>query len=120
MPLRCRFALRCGGRDRVLEHLGSAHDDAELAALMQAARRKVYPGQGELNLTGSVVPAGDAVITDRPCALLWAVLRTAYARLGFGVVGDESFEQLVLARVVEPTSKAALRFSGLFAVGYVS
>ena len=101
-----QIAERRGGRDRVLEHLGSAHDDAELAALMQAARRKVYPGQGALNLTGAAVPAGDAVITDKSSALLWAVLRTAYARLGFDVVGDESFEQLVLARVVEPTSKA--------------
>ncbi|MFN8031290.1 MAG: hypothetical protein U0Q10_13250 [Dermatophilaceae bacterium] len=34
------------------------------------------------------------------------VLGEAYARLGFDAVGDEAFKQLVLARVVEPTSKA--------------
>ena len=29
-----------------------------------------------------------------------------YARLGFDVVGDDAFKQLVLARIIEPTSKA--------------
>jgi hypothetical protein len=37
---------------------------------------------------------------------LWQVLRAGYDRLGFDAVGDEAFAQLVLARVVEPTSKA--------------
>lgn len=37
---------RQGGRDKVLEHLGSARDDAELTALLEAARRKIFPGQG--------------------------------------------------------------------------
>lgn len=40
-----QIAERQDGRDRVLEHLGSARTDAELAALVAAARRKVYPGQ---------------------------------------------------------------------------
>lgn len=57
-----QIAERQAGRDRVLEHLGSAHTDAELAALMEAARRKVFPGQGELDLSSSAVPAGHAVI----------------------------------------------------------
>lgn len=34
------------------------------------------------------------------------MLTDAYDRLGFDTVGDEAFAQLVLARVVEPTSKA--------------
>jgi len=38
--------------------------------------------------------------------LLWQVLETAYARLGFDAVGDEAFEALVLGRVIEATSKA--------------
>ena len=38
--------------------------------------------------------------------LLWAVLTSAYARLGFDVLGDEAFRAMVLARIVEPTSKA--------------
>ena len=33
-----QIAERRNGRDKVLEHLGSAHTDAELAALMETAR----------------------------------------------------------------------------------
>jgi hypothetical protein len=37
----------------------------------------------------------------------------AYERLGFDVVGDETFKDLVLARIIEPTSKAgAIRVLG--------
>ncbi|MBK8470605.1 MAG: IS1634 family transposase [Actinomycetales bacterium] len=101
-----QIAERQGGRDKVLEHLGSARTESELAALVEAARRKVYPGQGELDLSAGAVPAGHAVITSKASAVLWQVLSSAYTRLGFGAVGDESFRQLVLARIVEPTSKA--------------
>jgi hypothetical protein len=101
-----QIAERQGGRDKVLEHLGSAHTDAELSALLEAARRKVYPGQGELNLTAGSVPAGQSLITGKSSALLWHVLSSVYARLGFDALGDEPFKQLVLARVVEPVSKA--------------
>ena len=101
-----QIAERRGGRDVVLEHLGSAHTPAELAALLQTARDKTHPGQGELDLGQSPVPAGQAVITSKRSALLWHVLTSAYTRLGFDVIGDEAFEQLVLARVVEPMSTA--------------
>jgi len=101
-----QIAERQGGRDMVLEHLGSAHTDAELSALLEVARRKVYPGQGELDLAVGSVPAGQPVITGKSSALLWHVLSGAYARLGFDALGDEAFKQLVLARVVEPVSKA--------------
>lgn len=45
------------------------------------------------------------MITGKRSALLWQVLTDAYARLGFDVLGDAAFAQLVLARVNEPTSK---------------
>src|SRR6185437_6168934 len=35
-----------------------------------------------------------------------AVLTSAYAQLGFDVLGDDGFRAMVLARIVEPTSKA--------------
>jgi hypothetical protein len=38
--------------------------------------------------------------------LLWQVLIDAYAQLGFDVLADEAFRAMVLARIVEPTSKA--------------
>jgi hypothetical protein len=46
------------------------------------------------------------VITGKRAAVLWQVLTAVYARLGFDTIGDPAFEQLVLARIVEPTSKA--------------
>ncbi|MGC0274677.1 IS1634 family transposase [Pseudactinotalea sp. Z1739] len=101
-----QIAERQGGRDKVLEHLGSAHTEAELAALLEAARARIYPGQGELDLSAGSVPAGWSVIRSKSSELLWQVLSSAYAQLGFDVLGDEAFKQLVLARLVEPTSKA--------------
>lgn len=38
--------------------------------------------------------------------LLWDVLTRAYTDLGFDVLGDNAFRAMVLARIVEPASKA--------------
>ncbi|GAB3835091.1 hypothetical protein GCM10028895_55550 [Pontibacter rugosus] len=46
-----------GGRRTILEHLGSAHTDSELAALMQVARDKLDEGQEELDLGWMRSPA---------------------------------------------------------------
>ena len=75
---------------------------------MAEARRRLRPGQEslDLGLPGGSVVSRAGVITGKRSALLWRVLTTAYARLGFDVVEDAAFAQLVLARVVEPTSKA--------------
>lgn len=76
------------------------------------ARAKLYPGQGELPLEGISSPAvdgsgiGSALVTGKSSAVLWQVLRPGYERLGFAALDDEAFAQLVLARFVEPTSKA--------------
>ncbi len=105
---KVQIAERRGGRDVVLEHVGTARSKAELAALMALARKKMRPGQGQLDLdlSAGANPTGTGVITGKRSALLWRVLEDTYARLGFDVVGDEAFKQLVLARLIEPTSKA--------------
>lgn len=107
---KVQIAERRARRDVVLETIGTAHDDAELALLMDVARERVRPGQQALDLGLEEAP-GEAgrspgVITSKRCALLWEVLTSAYARLGFDVLDDEAFMQVVLARLVEPTSKA--------------
>lgn len=128
---KVQIAERRDGRDVVLEHVGTAHDDAELAALMLVARSKLYPGQAELPLEGIGAPVADAgggggrggaaVITGKSNAVLWKVLRAGYDRLGFDAVGDEAFAQLVLARIVEPTSKAdSLRVLGDLGISHAS
>lgn len=105
---KVQIAERRDGRDVVLEHVGTAHDDAELDALMVVARGKLYPGQGQLDLSIGPMEASAAqpVITGKTSAVLWQVLTSAYARLGFDALGDDAFRQLVMARIVEPTSKA--------------
>src|SRR4029077_19922488 len=47
-------------------------------------------------------------ITSSKSALLWEALCAAYAHVGFDEAADEdeAFRQLVLARIIEPRSKA--------------
>ena len=96
---------------RQVEHIGSAHDDGELAALQAAARERLAAGQQTLDLgldQGGAPPAGGPLtILGSQAAHLWDALSRAYDALGFDRVAgaDEAFRALVLARIVEPTSK---------------
>jgi hypothetical protein len=122
-----------------IEHVGSAHTDAELALLPAGARDRLQPGQQALDLGDLAAeparvsdtadwtrsepdrpPAADTPLAaGRPRAdraggrvvgtsalMLWNVLDEAYSRLGFDTLADEAFKAMVLARVIEPTSKA--------------
>ena len=103
---------RRGSRD--IEHIGSAHDDAELALLKAAARQRLAAGQDELHLgleaTGPArrgAGGGPLPITSSRMGHLLDALEHAYRVLGFeeATGGDEVFRLLVLARVIEPVSK---------------
>ncbi|OIQ82039.1 hypothetical protein GALL_361850 [mine drainage metagenome] len=97
------------GVRRIVEHLGSAHDELELALLMQLARERLATGQDELDLGLAPAPVAAtpaARVVSTSSRWLWQVLADAYDRLGFDVLGDEAFRALVLARLIEPTSKA--------------
>ena len=109
------------GVRRIVEHLGSAHDEAELAALMYLGHQRLLAGQQVLDLGsaldgGGQVPShepGDGGSVRRPAIISrrsgWLVeaIKAVYARLGLGeaVGGDRAFEQMVAARLIEPTSK---------------
>lgn len=120
-----------GRRQRIVAHVGSAHTEAELGVLMARARAMLEDAaQGELDLgltslerRHALVPAGrDPALFDLASAppavqavargqvvgtasgLLYESLAGVYAALGFDRLGDEVFADLVLARVVEPTS----------------
>jgi hypothetical protein len=100
------YSSHRGSRD--IEHLGSARGGAEVELLKAAARQRLAAGQGELDLGLAVgVPGGPLPITSSRMAHLWDVLAHAYRALGFdgATGGDEVFRQLVLARIIEPTSK---------------
>jgi Transposase DDE domain len=120
------------GRRRIVAHLGSARDDAELGLLIERARSMLGdPAQGELDLdvepsprkAGLIEPAapqtrlpiegGQLSPASRVAApkvlgtcsrVLFEVLAQVYDALGFAAIGDETFRDLVITRVVEPTS----------------
>ena len=118
-----------------IDHVGSAHSDADLALLIEAARERLHPGQDAFDfgvLPQPVVSTDDTADWTRPAALplppaaggrprsvagggrlvstsallLWDVLASAYSRLGFDAINDDAFKAMVLARIIEPTSKA--------------
>lgn len=101
------YSRRKGSRQ--IEHIGSAHDDAELEVLKAVARQRIAAGQGELDLGLDAAPesGGSLPITASRMAHLWDALACAYDSLGFDTAagGDEVFRGLVLARIIEPTSK---------------
>ena len=104
---KVQIAERRGGRNLILEHVGTARSEAELAVLMAEADAGCAPGRSRWTCRCRMSGQGRAgVITAKRSAVLWQVLTTVYARLGFDALGDAAFAQLVLARIVEPTSKA--------------
>jgi hypothetical protein len=110
------------GQRRIIEHLGSAHSDAELAVLEHLGRQKIDAGQQVFELEGlvepsvpsvqakktaSVVDSGAYAVGSRP-RLLWDVLAGVYACLGFeSTIDSQAFKQLVIGRVLAPGSKTA-------------
>ena len=101
------YSSRRGSRE--IEHLGSAHSGAEVELLKAAARQRLAAGQGELDLgLDAAAPGGPLPITASRMGCLLDALERAYRALGFHEAsgGDEVFEQLVLARIIEPVSKA--------------
>lgn len=98
-----QIAERRSRRDVVLEHLGSAHSEEELAALMRAGREKIHAGQGVLDLEPTAGVTG-AVVQASRSRLLVDVLEAAWTSLGLDDVKDKAFFQLVAARLIEPTS----------------
>ena len=124
-----------GGKRRLVAHVGSARDEFELGLLLdQAEQIMAGPGQDALDigaisrqvsalvaepsdqlfadndkpvLASSAVASGTMVVATAS-DLLFDVLSSVYADLGFDQVGDEVFRDLVVARIVKPTSLLAV------------
>src|SRR3989440_10799497 len=75
---------RLGSRD--IEHIGSAHDDAELEALKAVARQRLVAGQPELDLgldfAALQAGGGPLAIASSRMGHLWDALGHAYEVLG--------------------------------------
>ncbi|MCL2781442.1 MAG: IS1634 family transposase [Actinomycetia bacterium] len=115
------WSTRRGSRQ--IEHLGSARDEAELAALRAVAVERIAAGQTTLDFTlGAGATDGPtegpragptegrrdepAEIVGAKAARLWSALRHTYRALGLDAATDkdEVFRALVLARVIDPAS----------------
>ena len=124
---------------RSIEHIGSAHDDAELAVLKEVARQRLNAGQLSFDLPGlnsendagsaPHEPAGAgcvAPIASNRMGVLLEALETAWKAVGLDRLdgADEVFRQLVTARLIEPTSKQdslrVLTEAGLSPVSYAT
>ncbi len=122
------------GRRRIVAHIGSAHSEAELGLLMERARGLlvdaaqevldlgVEPTPRRARLVAPVTETGLFAEATRPgraaeasrvgaaqvvatgSRVLFDVLAGVFDGLGFGVVGNDTFRDLVIARIVEPTS----------------
>ena len=131
------YSSRKGARS--IEHIGSAHDDAEPAALKEVARQRLNAGRLSLDLPGlsgtdvagegPPAPAGAggvAPITSNRMGVLLEALEAAWRAVGLdGLDGvDEVFRRLVIARLIEPTSKQdslrVLAEAGMSPVSYAT
>jgi hypothetical protein len=100
------WSSRRGSRE--IEHIGSAHDDAELEALKAAAGQRIAAGQTESGLgPGDSGAAGPLPVTCSPTGCLPDAPDRGYRVLGLDVAagGDGVFRQLVLARINESAGK---------------
>jgi hypothetical protein len=91
-----------------IDHVGSAHGEAQLAALLEVARARLHAGQLVLPLeqdVGTGRPVGEPVVDSTASLIVWQALEGVYESLGFDALGDEAFKALVVGRIIEPTSK---------------
>jgi len=98
-----QIAYKQKGRIVKIDHIGSAHNAEELKMLLALARKRMQANQ--LELFQETKPSLRVSIKRSYSGLLWKVLQDEYRKLGFDRLGDEIFEALCIARIVEPTSK---------------
>jgi hypothetical protein len=93
---------------REIEHLGSAHTAAEVEVLKAVAAQRIAAGQDQLPLDVAATQEPMALeITSSRMGRLLDAIAAVYRQLGFDQTcgKDAVFEQLVTARIIEPTSK---------------
>ena len=103
VQLRFKSLYKQKGRIIKIIHIGSAHTGEELEMLLALARKCMQSNQ--LELFPETKASLRVSIKRSYSGLLWKVLQDEYRKLGFDRLGDEIFEALCIARIVEPTSK---------------
>lgn len=85
-----------------IKHVGSAHGEHDLKLLMAAANQSLMAGQTTL-FCGPDSKELTTIATHS--RLLYDTIATIYDQLGFDSLDDNTFKQLVIARIIKPTSK---------------
>ncbi len=99
-----QIAHKSHGQIIRIEHIGSAHSDAELQLLLTLARQRLLGNQRAL--FSEPADRTTRIGLKRSFSdLLLQVLYEQYRQLGFDQLADEDFAYLCVARLVEPTSK---------------
>ena len=91
------------GRIVSLKHVGSAHTERELCALLTLAQDQLHRDQ--LHLFEETQKTLELTLRRSSSDLLFRVIRLQYQALGFDTLKDPDFVHLCVARMVEPTSK---------------
>ena len=99
-----QIARKSSGRVVEIIHLGSAHSREELEILLSLARKRLRGNQQSL-FPAVETSSFKVEIKQTFSRLLFEVLREQYQHLDFIKLNDDDFSYLVIARIVEPTSK---------------
>jgi transposase len=100
-----QVVFKNGRKVTKLVHVGTAHSAAEEEELRSVAQDIIHEGQMALDLFEAEPTGLDLVLESTYSATLWQALTYIYESLGFDALGDETFKELVIARIIEPTSK---------------
>jgi len=85
------------------KHIGTAHTEDEVALLRAIATD--YINENQSVLFEKEQDGESIVMVGAYSKLLYDTLESVYVRLGFDCIGDDVFKDLVIARIIEPTSK---------------
>lgn len=99
-----QIARKRYGRVVGIEHLGSTHNNEDLAMLVALAKKRILEGQQLLFVDPKPSSLRFGLKTSFS-SLLLRTLKEQYQYLGFTNLDDEDFAYLCIARIVEPTSK---------------
>lgn len=99
-----QIVYKDGRRVSRIRHLGTAHNRIELDLLVNKAKELlVCPEQQTLFATP--VKTSGIVLEQTVSKLLYFLILQTYDMLGFSILQDTMFRDLVIARIIEPTSK---------------
>jgi len=95
-----------GGSKR-MDHIGSAHTPEDVEILKAVANQRMAEGQDELDFGDGQPRKRALTIRGSRAEHLWDALSAGFRAVGlqWAAAGDEVFKHLVLARIIEPTSK---------------